>query len=200
MKKKYGNQKKKAISLLAAVAVCLAVGLFVFLNHMGKQEEAGVPVTEEITGNTEPEASEESQPDIAGQESEAESESELAEGTEPEEPESMEPEEDTKAEETLEAAGQDDISGEFADTEQSGTMPEKPEVADQDAVENPEQPPQYEEEVTNPPTPQPPTGGDTNGEGKVYVPGFGYVDPPGNVVQEEAGSDGDWDKQIGDMN
>ena len=59
MKKKYGNQKKKAISLLAVVAVCLAVGLFVFLNHMGKQEEAGVPVTEEITGNTEPEASEE---------------------------------------------------------------------------------------------------------------------------------------------
>ena len=79
-------------------------------------------------------------------------------------------------------------------------MPEKPEVTDQDTVENPEQPPQYEEKVTNPPTPQPPTGGDTNGEGKVYVPGFGYVDPPGSVVQEEAGSDGDWDKQIGDMN
>ena len=57
MKKKYGNQKKKAISLLAVVAVCLAVGLFVFLNHMGKQEEAGVPVSEEITWNSEPEAS-----------------------------------------------------------------------------------------------------------------------------------------------
>lgn len=200
MKKKYENQKKKVIFLLAVVAICLTAGLFVFLNHMGKQEEAGVPVTEEIAGDIEPETPEESQPDTSGQEPEPERESEPIESSEPEEPEGMGTAESADPEETPEDAGEDDTSGETADTEQGGTVPEKPEVTDQDAVANPEQPPQYEEEVTSPPTPQPPTGGDTNEEGKVYVPGFGYVDPPKGVVQEEAGSDGDWDKQIGDMN
>lgn len=201
MKKKYENQKQKIIFLLAAVAVCLAAGLFVFLNHMGKQEEAGEPVTGEIAGNIEPEKPEipeESQPDTGRQEPERESEP--VESSEPKEPESTELAGNAEPVEIPEGAGRDDTSGKTANTEQNGAVPEKPEVTDQEAVLNPEQPPQYEEEVTNPPTPQPSTGGDTNGEGKVYVPGFGYVDPPGGVVQEDAGSDGDWDKQIGDMN
>ena len=48
--------------------------------------------------------------------------------------------------------------------------------------------------------PEEPAGGSTNDSGQVYVPGFGYVDQPGTPQGESAGSDGDWNKQIGDMN
>ena len=78
---------------------------------------------------------------------------------------------------------------------------EKPEVKDTDAAENPEQPPQYDPEVKEPEQkPEEPAGGSTNDGGQVYVPGFGYVDQPGAPQGESAGSDGDWNKQIGDMN
>ena len=72
---------------------------------------------------------------------------------------------------------------------------------DGDAAEDPGQPPQYEPEITEPEQkPAEPAGGSTNGNGQVYVPGFGYVDRPGAPQGESAGSDGDWNKQIGDMN
>ena len=77
------------------------------------------------------------------------------------------------------------------------TVP-KMEVKDKDAVENPEQPPQYETQPEQ--KPEEPAGGSTNDSGQVYVPGFGYVDQPGTPQGESAGSDGDWNKQIGDMN
>ena len=75
---------------------------------------------------------------------------------------------------------------------------EKPEVKDKDAVENPEQPPQYETQPEQ--KPEEPAGGSTNDSGQVFVPGYGYVDQPGAPQGESAGSEGDWNKQIGDMN
>ena len=48
--------------------------------------------------------------------------------------------------------------------------------------------------------PEEPAGGSTNDSGQVFVPGYGYVDQPGAPQGESAGSDGDWNKQIGDMN
>lgn len=78
---------------------------------------------------------------------------------------------------------------------------EKPEVSNEEALTNPEQEPQYEAEVTQPQTqPEQPQGGSTNEAGQVYVPGFGYIDDPGQAQGGVADSDGDWDKQIGDMN
>jgi outer membrane biosynthesis protein TonB len=91
----------------------------------------------------------------------------------------------------------------------------KPVVADPEAITNPDSPPEYENEAEaepSPPTapetpieeqpaPAPETpGGTVNEEGKIFVPGFGYVDPPGAPVVEYVTSDGDWDKQIGTMN
>lgn len=207
MKKEYEKKKKTAIALLAVVTVCLAAGLFVLLRHMGEQETVP-PVTEEMRGEAEPEVPDVSQPD-------AETPEQDGEATEPVEsarPESAEPEE-IPGEEPGEESGEGDPEETIPDTRENGqdSVPEKPQDDVQDRAEpekpkepedidNPVQPPQYEAEEITPPTPQPPAGGDTDGAGKVYVPGFGYVDPPGGVVQEEAGSDGDWDKQIGDMN
>lgn len=208
MKKEYGNKKTTVIALLAAVAVCLAAGLFVLLRHMGEQE-AVPPVTEEAQGETEPETPEVSQPDA---ETPKQGGSGTGEPAESPEPESTEPEE-VSSEEPEGESGDGEPEETTPETKESGqgSVPEKPQEGGQEsaepekpkepeAVDDPSQPPQYEAEEITPPTPQPPAGGDTNEAGKVYVPGFGYVDPPGGVVQEEAGSDGDWDKQIGDMN
>ena len=70
-----------------------------------------------------------------------------------------------------------------------------------EADRNKETPPTYKPEQTEvKPQPTEPAGGSTNDAGQVYVPGFGYVDQPGTPQGESAGSDGDWNKQIGDMN
>lgn len=57
--------------------------------------------------------------------------------------------------------------------------------------------------VTPPPTPEPskpsgPQSGDTNSQGQVYVPGFGWV-TPSNVEQSTIDSDGDPNKMVGQM-
>ena len=80
---------------------------------------------------------------------------------------------------------------------------EKDHAADDvpEADRNKETPPTYKPEQTEvKPQPTEPAGGITNDAGQVYVPGFGYVDQPGTPQGESAGSDGDWNKQIGDMN
>lgn len=95
-----------------------------------------------------------------------------------------------------------DAEAEKPQTKEEAKAPtETPQPVDTKAETNPEQPPQYEPEVTEPEQkPQEPAGGSTNESGQVYVPGFGYVDQPGAPKGETAGSDGDWDKQIGEMN
>ena len=55
-----------------------------------------------------------------------------------------------------------------------------------------------------PPEPQKPDGetpnsGDTNDNGQIYIPGFGWVENEGGGQGQPSGSDGDWDKQIGSM-
>jgi len=44
-----------------------------------------------------------------------------------------------------------------------------------------------------------PQGGTTNDKGEVYVPGFGWIPNSGANDGKPSGSDGDWDKQIGNM-
>ena len=112
---------------------------------------------------------------------------------------------ETEQQETADIPAESEQGGEESEkpqTKEDAQPPaETPEVKDEDAIENPEQPPQYESEVTEPEQkPEEPAGGSTNESGQVYVPGFGYVDQPGTPQGESAGSEGDWDKQIGDMN
>ena len=53
--------------------------------------------------------------------------------------------------------------------------------------------------ATSPPTKPPPKNGSVNAEGEVYVQGFGWVKSGGDNIGEKSGSDGDWNKQIGNM-
>ena len=49
-------------------------------------------------------------------------------------------------------------------------------------------------------TEEKPSGGDSNNKGETYVPGFGWVKDSGANVGGTSTSEGDWNKQIGDMN
>ena len=177
MKKEYDKKKKLVIFILTAVAVCLAGGLCFYLVKIGTPKE---PEKEPVKQTTE-----------------------QMEVTVPEIDITKEPEalEETKSE-AAESSGQETEQPESSESEtvdiHTGS---EQEVKDTDATENPEQPPQYEPEVTEPEQkPEEPAGGSTNDSGQVFVPGYGYVDQPGAPQGESAGSDGDWNKQIGDMN
>ena len=50
------------------------------------------------------------------------------------------------------------------------------------------------------PTEEKPSGGETNNKGETYVPGFGWVKDSGANMGGTSTSEGDWNKQIGDMN
>ena len=198
MKKEYDKKKKLVILILAAVEVCLAGGLCLYLVKIGTPKEPEKEPVQQVT-----EQMEVTVPEIdITRESETleETKSEAAEssGQETEQLESSESE--TVDIHTGSEQGGDG-SGKSQTKEDAQPPAEKPEVKDTDAAGNPEQPPQYEPDVTEPEQkPEEPAGGSTNDSGQIYVPGFGYVDQPGTPQGESAGSDGDWNKQIGDMN
>jgi hypothetical protein len=50
------------------------------------------------------------------------------------------------------------------------------------------------------PTGSQPKGAETNKNGELYVPGFGWMKSSGPNVGEKSDSNGDWNKQIGSMN
>lgn len=184
MKKDYNKTKKLVIMGLAVVAVCLFVGVCIYLSKMGKPEPVEAEPTETVTETTEI-----SVPEIVVPEAtEEQPVTEQIHDTE------MQSEPETEAD-TI-TPGQDNTSKSEAEA-----PVEKLEVSNEEALTNPEQEPQYEAEVTQPQTqPEQPQGGSTNEAGQVYVPGFGYIDDPGQAQGGVADSDGDWDKQIGDMN
>lgn len=193
MKKEYDKKKKLVIFILAAVAVCLAGGLCFYLIRIGtpkEPEKEPVKQTTEQMEVTVPEIDIPKETEALGETKADETE---VSGQETEQPETVD----------IHTGGEQGGNGsEKSQTKEDAQPPaEKPEIKDTDAAENPEQPPQYESEVTEPEQkPEEPAGGSTNDSGQVYVPGFGYVDQPGAPQGESAGSDGDWNKQIGDMN
>lgn len=52
---------------------------------------------------------------------------------------------------------------------------------------------------TEPPSSSGPHAGDTNDKGQVWVPGFGWITPGNGNQGNTTGSDGDINKQVGDM-
>jgi len=69
------------------------------------------------------------------------------------------------------------------------------------ALKNPDVKPDIPPATVVPPKPteQKPQGGSTNAKGEVYVEGFGWIKSSGDNIGESSGSDGDWNKQIGNM-
>lgn len=81
------------------------------------------------------------------------------------------------------------------------TEPEKPVIKDDKEIKNPEKPPVYDKKQTTiEPKISEPKSGDKK-DGKVYIPGFGWVkDEGGGGKGEVVTSDGDINKQVGQMN
>ncbi|GEM_PF-600435 len=213
MKKEHESKKRLVIFSLAVATLCLAGGLCLYLAKIGKVAEPDRENMQEAIGQTEitvpeiqiPETKESPEKVEEPEETEKPQEREKQEETESGENWAGGEEAESKEPETAENQPDDNQGSENSESpktrEDAKAPTETPEPVDESAVENPEQPPQYEPEVTEPEKkPEEPAGGSTNESGKVYVPGFGYVDPPGAPQGESAGSTGDWDKQIGDMN
>ena len=71
----------------------------------------------------------------------------------------------------------------------------KPETSTKDTSKAPE----YKPEDTVKTEPKEPSGGEKK-DGKIYVPGFGWIDDEGGAVdQKTVGGEGDINKQVGDM-
>lgn len=198
MKKEYEKKKKLVVIILAVAAVCLAGGLCLYLAKIGTAAEPDTEAQQEVTGQPEVTVPEIDIPEQTAAPGETKPVKTEIGGEETGPAQSREPE----------TAGswtdRDQVGGESENPRTRGDAQppsEKPEPTGGNAAGNPEQPPQYEPEVTEPEQkPEEPAGGAANGNGQVYVPGFGYVDQPGVAQGEAAGSSGDWDKQIGDMN
>lgn len=184
MKKEYDKKKRTIVIVLAVCAVCLAVGLC--LSNMGRTETPERDVLEAWTKETQVTV-----PEI-----------EIPAKEPSVEPENKEPEETEPPAETGEIDVAQEDTGDSAETtpEPESTM-EPPEVTDKEVLTDHSKVPQYEPEVTQPEQkPEEPAGGSTNSAGQIYVPGFGYIDSPGEPQGSQADSNGDWNKQIGDMN
>jgi len=80
------------------------------------------------------------------------------------------------------------------------TEPPKPKPKETDKPQSSSKPPSYEEKEIEPnkSTPEP-NASDKNTSGKVFVPGFGWVENSGENQRGQSTSDGDWNKQVGIM-
>lgn len=173
MKKEIKNKKKLLVIGLAALCCCLVVGLFVYLGGMGGK----APDT--IATDLAQEDNSASVPDIAIPENDA--------------PDISVP-----------AAIQADTPASEPDTDRPKTPedavpPEPPAVENEEDLQNAEQPPAYTPEQTEPSAqPSGPQGGDINGNGEIWVPGFGWVPYGGENSQGTAPNAGTGDP-VGDM-
>lgn len=216
----YNKKKRVTISVLSALALCLAACLVWYMGTMGRTE---LPVMEREIPETEVSAA---VPEIEGdgiRESEngPESGNETEPRLETEEPETLEAEpgengvneleNGTEAEESPveESSGGEVPAVPETPSERTDGNPQTPEEAlppsepptgteSSVAVENPDESGNCQPEHT-PPQENQPQGGDVNPNGAVYVPGFGYIEYSGPNEQEDSYTDGDWEKQIGTM-
>lgn len=208
MNKNYKNKKRVTIIILSVLAVCLFAGLVWYVGTMGKAElplvepeamepETTVTVPEiDTTETMEPEKEPESGPE-QGREPAAET------GQTETQPETEKPStEETSGEETatVPAETQPVRTDGKPQSPKDAVPPAAPpaETESTAAVENPDGDGSCQPEHTKPQENQP-QGGDTNPEGAVYVPGFGYIENSGSNEQGTSHTDGDWNKQIGTM-
>ncbi|MGN0304948.1 MAG: DUF6550 family protein [Lachnospiraceae bacterium] len=186
MKNEYEKKKKLVIMTLSLVALCLAGGLGFYLY------QKNLPSTpEKEFAEEKPVQTEVAVPEISLSDKEKEVP----------ETETVTHDEMTESLETQTSADEEGADAGKPQTEKEAKAPEeKPKLSDTEVEENPAKPPQYAPEVVEPKEkPEEPTGGSTNENGQIYVPGFGYMDSPGPPRSLPAESAGDWNKQIGDM-
>ena len=187
MKKETMINKKTVIAGLAAVAICLAAGLFYYVG-VREEKNSSLPNESDIVIQETVTVPEVTVPVTEGSRA-TESETET------------EPKETAETEES-ESAVQVQTEESKAATVKTKDIESKPQLPEQATAPSREPEPQeIEPSHEAPPVPETsaPAVGTTNEQGQVYVPGFGYVDGDGGVTVDQAHSDGDWNKQIGTM-
>jgi len=177
--KNYNKKKIITISVLAVVAVFLAGGLWIYLDSMGKSEPAAVisdDPTQEPDGSEAPEIK---IPLSSGQNTQAAGSG--ATST----PDAG----STPSTAGSGASGQSKTSDDKPKTPAEATPPPTPEHVVEDeheitGTDNPNVPPSSTPTPSKPET-STPQSGDTNSNGAIYVPGFGWVENSGENSQEQ---------------
>ena len=184
------TQKRLLVSGLATLCVVLVVAVFSFLGGSSEKDKSNIAVND-ISNNV-------TVSDIkADDKSETETEVSVPDITEA-------PASGTKSKTSsnvvLDMDKQKDVEVPITETPQKPAEPEKPVVKDEGALKNPDTPPVYDKEQTTvEKKSSEPKSGDKK-DGKVYIPGFGWVVDEGGGSQGKVGkSDGDINKQVGIM-
>ncbi|WP_353852753.1 DUF6550 family protein [Dehalobacter restrictus] len=168
------TQKRLLVSGLAALCVVLAVAVFSFVGGSGEKDKSNITennISNKVTVD-----------DIK-----------TSSGTK---------DQDSNNENVvLDIGKQQDVEVPITKTPEKTAEPEKPVVKDEGALKNPDTPPVYDKEQTTvDKESSEPKSGDKK-DGKVYIPGFGWVtDEGGGGKGEVVDSDGDINKQVGQMN
>jgi len=182
--KNYNKKKIITISVLAVVAVFLAGGLWLYIDSMGKSEPAAVisdDPTQEPDGSEAPEIK---VPLSSGQDTQAGETKGDGSGT------TASPNAGNATSTTGSgASGQSKTSDDKPKTPAEATPPHTPEHVVEDeheitSTDDPNVPPSSTPTPAKPET-DTPKSGDTNSNGAIYVPGFGWVEDSGDNVQEK---------------
>ncbi|MDL2233848.1 hypothetical protein LJC63_09785 [Ruminococcaceae bacterium OttesenSCG-928-L11] len=184
--------KKKHILIAAACVVCVGIGAAFLLGGGSPAEPEPI---EAVTGNQEPEISVNSITDKAAAS-----------------PQPIIPSDgnDRQDEDPVMAPATSDADVEVSQTREAEKPAEAEIDPDPDTHERgadpapPEppattQPPAQQPSTTQPAQSSEPQAGDTNSSGQVWFPGFGWVTPGGENQVTPGHSDGDINKQVGDM-
>ena len=179
------TQKRLLVSGLAAICVVLAVAVFSFVGGSGERDKSNV-AENNISNNV-------TVDDIKTDDKAGVSVSNITAPTNGTESQ-------TSSNVVLDIDKQQEVEVPIAEIPQKPAEPEKPVVKDAGALKNPDTPPVYnKEQTTVEKKSSEPKSGDKK-DGKVYIPGFGWVvDEGGGGKGEVVDSDGDINKQVGIM-
>lgn len=186
MKKDYKSKKKITIAALSAVALCLAGGLFYYVGTMD---------------NTTPPLPAESAPPVQAEMAVPEIKLEST-------PETSTVPESTPAEETTEAGCTAPTTGSEVEKPSDG-KPKSPaqatppagkpkDTTSQAPVENPDKNGQCQPEQKPKPESYKPQGGEKE-NGKIYVPGFGWIEDKGGGSNVHEAPNAGTGKPVGDL-
>ena len=180
------TQKRLLVSGLAVLCVVLAAAVFSFVGGNGEKDKTNIAENNKSNNVT--------VDDIKADDKSGVSVPNIAKtptgGTESQ----------TSSNVVLDINKQQDVEVPITQTPEKPAEPEKPVVKDEEATKNPDTPPAYDKEQTTvEPKSSEPKSGDKK-DGKVYIPGFGWVkDEGGGSKGEVIGSDGDINKAVGIM-
>ncbi|MCH1948176.1 hypothetical protein MCJ35_03045 [Enterocloster sp. OA13] len=219
MKNEYNKKKRITIITLSAVAVCLAGGLFWYMGTLGNTQPPvaqteSQPETEPtvIVPEIHPETTQEPSAPVSETISAPETEVETEISFEPEttaEPETTSESETKSRKEPDSSRVPKTVTGDVqekpsADKPKSpieATPPSEPPTDTPEnsvPVENPDADGQCQPEHTPQPEPGQPQAGEKQ-DGKIYVPGFGWVDDKGGGSEVHEAPNAGTGKPIGEM-